>query len=269
MKHMLSSILLFTASISALAAPTETQVLGVREGVAEQVNPLTLQARYADFADYIGRAVGKPMLVDASQEAKSVFANMKSGKYAVMFVRPSGLAGRAIREGGFTLVAEAKDELYAAVIVRKDSPLQRPEDLIGKRIAMPEQTAFISKVGLSALRERQIDPARFTVQYTRFQDSAAFMVEQGLADAAVVSPLVARPWLAKGGRVLFRSQRVPSWAVVASPKLMPAEVEKLRQALLALDGSESGRRILQQIGVSGFAAGRSEDYLALLKWIGV
>lgn len=269
MKHMLSGILFVLASSGALAAPTETQVLGVREGVAEQVNPLTLQARYEDFADYIARAVGKPTLVDVSQEAKSVLANMKSGKYAVMFVRPSGMAGLAIRDSRFTLVAEAKDELYAAVIVRKDSPLKRPEDLIGKRIAMPDQTAFITKVALSTLRERQIDPARLSVQYTRFQDSAAFSVEQGLADAAVVSPLVAKPWLAKGGRVLFRSRRVPSWAVVASPKLTPAEVEKLRQALLALDGSESGRKILQQIGVSGFTAGRSEDYLALLKWIGV
>jgi ABC-type phosphate/phosphonate transport system substrate-binding protein len=243
--------------------------LGVRDGVAEQVSPLKLQYRYEDFADYIAQAVGKPTLVDASQEATSVFEKMKAGRYAVMFVRPSGLAGRAIREGGFTLVAEAKDELHAAVIVRKDSPLKRPQDLIGKRVAMPDQTAFITKVGFAALRDMQIDPARLNVQYTRYQDSAAYMVEHGLADAAIVSPIVAKPWEAKGGRVLVRSQRLPSWAVVASPKLSPAEVEKLRKALLSLDSSDSGRKILQQIGVSGFATGKPDDYLALLKWIGV
>lgn len=269
MRRMLSSILFFSVSAAVSANPAEFQVLGVREGVAEQVSPLKLQHRYEDFAEYIARTVGKPTLVDASQEAKTVFQNMKSGKYAVMFVRPSGLAGRAIREGGFTLVASAKDELYAAVIVRKDSALQRPEELVGKRVAMPDPSAFITKVGFAALRDLQIDPARLNVQYTRYQDSAAFMVERGLADAAVVSPLVSKPWEAKGGRVLYRTQQVPSWAVVASPKLSSTEVDKLRKALLALDGSESGRRILQQIGVSGFTTGKAEDYLALLRWIRV
>lgn len=269
MKSTLSSMLLCLIAGGAVAAPVETQVLGVRESVAEQASPVKMQDRYKEFADYIAKAVGKPTLVDASQEAKSVFANMKAGKYAVMFVRPAGLAGRALRESDFTLVASAKDELYAAFIVPKDSPLKRPEDLIGKRVAMPEQSAFVTKVGLATLRDQKIDATKLNIQYTRYQDSAAYSVEQKMADAALVSPLVSKPWEQKGGRVLFRSQQVPSWAVVASSKLTPGEVDKLRKALFAMDTTPEGRRILQQIGVSGFTGGKAEDYIALLKWIGV
>ncbi len=269
MKSMLSSVLLCLVAGSAVAAPAETQVLGVREGVAEQVSPMELQDRYKNFADYIAKAVGRPTLVDASQEAKTMLANMKAGKYAVMFVRPAGLVGMALRDSDFTLVASARDELYAAVIVPKDSPLKRPEDLIGKHVAMPDQTAFITKVGLATLRDQRIDASKLSIQYTRYQDSAAYTVEQKLADAAVVSPLVSKPWQHKGGRVLLRSPNVPSWAVVASSKLTPGEVDKLRKALLALDGTPEGRKILQQIGVSGFTTGKPEDYVALAKWIGV
>lgn len=269
MKHLLAALLLLTATSPTLAAVTETQTLGVRESISEQMSPSVLHDRYKEFAEFISRTTGKPTLVDASQEAKFIADNMKSGKYAVMFVRPAGLAGRAIRENNFTLVAQATDDLYAAVIVPKDSPLTKVEDLIGKRVAMPEQSAFITKVGHAALRDANIDPAKINIQYTRYQDSAAYTVDTKLADAALVSPIVSKPWEKKGGRVLFRSKNVPSWAVIASSKLSPTDVAKLRQALITMHSTESGRKILQKIGVSGFKQGNSDEYVAMLKWIGV
>lgn len=269
MNRTLQALVLLVTSTTAFAAAVETQTLGVREGVAEQMSPSKLHERYKGFADFISRTMGKPTLVDVSQEAKLSLENMKSGKYAVMFVRPVGLAGRAMRENNYTLVAQASDELYAAVIVAKDSPLQRIEDLVGKRVTMPEQSAFITKVGLAALRDANIDPAQITIKYTRFQDSAAYTVDAKLADAAIVSSVVAKEWEKKGHRILHRSRNVPSWAVIASSKVSPAEVEKLRQALFALSGTEQGRKILQQISVSGFKPGSSDEYLAMLKWIRV
>ena len=269
MNRILPALLLLSATATAFAANVETQTLGVREGVMEQMSPSKLHERYKGFAEFITRTMGKPTLVDASQEAKFVLDNMKSGKYAVMFVRPVGLAGRAIRENNFTLVAQATDELYAAVIVPKDSPLQRVEDLVGKRVTMPMQTAFMTKVGLAALRDAGIDPTKLNINYTRFQDSAAYSVDAKLTDAAIVSSMVAKEWEKKGHRVLFRSQKVPSWAVIASNKVTPAEVAKLRQALIALNTSEQGRKVLQDINVSGFKQGNPEAILAMLKWMGV
>lgn len=269
MNRILQAFVLFVSSTASFAAAVETQTLGVREGVAEQMSPSKLHDRYKGFGEFISRTMGKPTLVDASQEAKLTLENMKSGKYAVMFVRPVGLAGRAIRESNFTLVAQATDELYAAVIVPKDSPLQRVEDLVGKRVTMPEQSAFITKVGLAALRDANIDPSKITIKYTRFQDSAAYTVDAKLADAAIVSSVVAKEWEKKGHRVLHRSRTVPSWAVITSSKVSPAEVAKLRQALFTLNSTDHGRKILQQISVSGFKQGNPDEYLAMLKWIGV
>lgn len=269
MNAILSIVLLLATSSAAFAAATETQTLGVREGVSEQMSPAKLHDRYKEFADFITRSTGKSTLVDASQEAKFILDNMKSGKYAVMFMRPAGLAGRAMRENNFTLVAQATDELYAAVIVPKDSPLTKVEDLVGKRVAMPEKSAFITKVGQAALRDANIDLTKINIQYTRYQDSAAYTVDTKLADAAIVSPILLKAWEKKGGRVLFRSKPVPSWAVIASPNLSAADVAKLRQALISMETTEAGQKILQKIGVSGFKQGNPNEYLALLKWIGV
>ena len=87
MNRILHALLLLATIRRVLAASAETQILGVREGVSEQMSPSKLHDRYKGFAEFIGRIMGKPTSVDASQE----------GKYAVMFVRPVGLVGRAIR----------------------------------------------------------------------------------------------------------------------------------------------------------------------------
>ena len=86
MNRILPALLLLSATATAFAANVETQTLGVREGVMEQMSPSKLHERYKGFAEFITRTMGKPTLVDASQEAKFVLDNMKSGKYAVMFV---------------------------------------------------------------------------------------------------------------------------------------------------------------------------------------
>jgi hypothetical protein len=36
-----------------------------------------------------------------------------------------------------------------------------------------------------------------------------------------------------------------------------------------MESNDNGRKILQQIGVSGFMQGKPEEYLALSKWIGI
>lgn len=265
----LSFVLSATLVISTVAAAADVQVLGVREGVAEQSSATDMQQRYKEFAEYVGTVTGRTTLLDASQDSRFMLKNMQSGKYAIMFVRPSGLAGRAIRENNYTLVAEAKDEMYAAIIVKKDSPLRSVQDLTGKRVAMADKSAFVTKVGLAYLRDAGVDPAKLQTQFTRYQDSAAFSVEQNVADAAIVAPPVAKAWEKKGGRILSRSKKVPSWAVLAAPSVPAAEVAKLRAALLSIESHAQGRKAIAAMGVSGFIQGTPESYVQMLTWIGV
>lgn len=263
---MLLAVFIGSANVASAA---EVQVLGVREGVAEQASASDMQQRYKEFSDYVGAVTGRTTMLDASQDSRFMLKNMQSGKYAIMFVRPSGLAGRAIRENNYTLVAEAKDEMYAAVIVKKDSPLRTVQDLVGKRVAMAEQSAFVTKVGFAYLRDAGVDPSKLQTQFTRYQDSAAYSVDQNIADAAIVAPPVAKAWEKKGGRILSRSRKVPSWAVLAAPSVSAAEIGKLRNALLNIETTPQGRKAISAMGVSGFVQGTPESYVQLLSWIGV
>ena len=94
------------------------------------------------------------------------------------------------------------------------------------------------------------------------------MVKNNFADVGVVAPMLAKSWEKSGGTVLFRSKTVPFWAVIASPSVSQADVARMRAALLELDKSEDGQKVLKRIGVKNFVAGNPKDYIDMLTWIG-
>lgn len=182
-------------------------------------------------------------------------------------MRPSSNAALALRDRGSQLIASAKNELNAYFVVAGDASIKTAADLRGRRIAMPAPSALLSHVALASLRDMGLDPATQRISYTNFQEQAAYMVEQKLTDVAVVGPMVAKKMQAKGAVVVLKSKSIPTWALIAARWTSPADVEKIRAAVIALDDTESGRKILRQIEVVGFQPAKRDTYLAMLDWL--
>ena len=243
-------------------------LLGINEGVAEQSQFNEMQDKYKGLADYLSKVLKKQVKVETSQSLKSSSANLQKSRYDLMFCRPSNVAAKAMLEQKYTLVAMAKGDFTAAFIVNKDSPMKKPEDIKGKRIAFPAETSLMAKAGLATLRDMNIKPAKDQIIYAKFQDALAYMVKNKFADAAVVAPVVAKSWEKDGGRTLFNSKKLPFWSIIASPNMSPEDIEKTRKAVIALETSEEGKQILARMGVKGFAPGNQQDYTDMLKWLG-
>lgn len=270
MRNVVMAVLmvcLFLGGRAAMAASETGLLLGVNEGLAEQSQFLAMQDRYKGLADYISQVLKRPVKVESSQNLRSSASNLKKSRYDLMFCRPSNVTARAIRDDHYNLVAMAKGAFTAAFIVNKDSPLKTIEDIRGKRLAMPAQTALMTKMGLATLRDLKIDPAKEHITYAHYQDALTYEVKNHFADAAVVAPIVVKDWEKEGGRVLYQSKKAPFWAVIAAPTISADDVAKLRDALINLENTEDGKKILAKIGVKGFVPGNQQDYLDLLKWI--
>ena len=67
--------------------------------------------------------------------------------------------------------------------------------------------------------------------------------------------------------VVLKSKSIPTWALIAAPWTSQADVEKIRAAVIALDDTASGRKILRQIGAEGFQPAKHDAYLAMLDWL--
>jgi phosphonate transport system substrate-binding protein len=268
-KRLIATLFCFgTLLAGSVHAESKSLLLGINEGLAEQAGFLEMQDKYKGLADYLGQVLKEPVRIESSQNLKSSASNLEKARYDLMFCRPSNVAASAMRDEKYSLVAMAKGQFTAVFIVNGQSPLKKPEDIHGKRIAMPAQTALMTKVGLAMMRDMKLDPARENIKYERYMDALAFMVDKKFSDVAVVAPIVAKDWQKKGGRVLFQSRVLPFWSIIASPNMSTEQIAKLRAALMNMENTDEGKKVLARIGVKGFVEGKQQAYFDMMKWIG-
>lgn len=241
-------------------------LFGINEGTAGQKDFGDLQAKYKALADYLSKTIKKPVKLESSQNLKSSASNLAKGRYALFFSKPANVSAKAMRDQKYQLVAMAKGEFTVKFIVNANSPLKKPEDIKGKRIALAKGT-FMEKAGMAELRDRNLTPGEDQIKAAKFQDAVEFLVEKDFADVGMVSPVVAKNWTAKGGSVLFESRKMPFWSLIASPDISKDDVEKLRAALVDLENTDEGKKLMEKLGVKGFVPGNAQDYLDLLAWL--
>lgn len=265
----LAIVLVFPLSAQAAAKPgalADSLLFGINEGTAGQKDYAEIQGKYKTLADLFSKTINKPVKLESSQNLKSSSSNLAKGRYALFFSKPANVTAKAMRDQKYQLVAMAKGEFTVKFIVNAHSPLKKPEDIKGKRISMAKGT-FMEKAGMAELRDRNLTPAPGQIQAAKFQDAIEFIVEKGFADVGMVSPVVARNWVAKGGEVLFESRKMPFWSLVAAPDMSKDDVMKIQTALINLENSEDGKKLLEILGVKGFVPGNQQDYLDLQNWL--
>lgn len=255
--------------LMANSAHAANLLFGIAEGVAEQVSFGDLQDKYQPLADYLGRLLKNKVTLESSQNIPSAMANLQKGRFDLMFCRPSNVSAKAIRDNKYQLVAMAKGDFAANFVVRKDHSFKKSEDILPKIIALPEESSLMAKAGLATMRDMGGKPKPEQLRYTRYQEAVTFMLEMKFADVGIVAPAQAKAWVKKGGVIFFKSKNLPFWSIIASPKMSRADVDKMQKALIEMEDSDEGKKILAKIGVKGWVPGKAQDYVEMLSWLGM
>ncbi len=266
---MLKFIGVFVAVCLALSAQAadDTLLFGVNEGTSGTAGFADRQEKYQPFADYIGKTLKKKVKLESASDLKNLVRSLNAARYDMVLIRPSHISAAAMRDQNYSLLAAAKGDSIAYFIVHKDSPLKSKADLQGKRIVMPDEIAYPTKIGLAMLRD--LGNPTSDIRIFRSQEAVGYAIEQKLSDVGVVISYskVWKDWEKNGHRALWQSEKLPYWSIVVSPKIKPADVEKIRAALVALDTTDEGKKILEKIGIKGFMPGNQQAYLDMLAWI--
>ncbi len=245
-------------------------ILAINEGGAGNLDATEIFLRYEDFAKILEKALGARLTLVAVRDIQVLEHSLQTGAYALVISRPADVLAQAIREYGYQPVVVSKESAHALFIVGKDSPLKTIADVRGKRIVTPDRYAYMWRIAYAMMRDNKIAMAKEQVRAMRDQAAIGWSMENGFFDVAVVASFsgVGRTWEKKGGRVIARSREVPNTPVIASPKISPAQVARIRDALSALDSTEQGKAILKSIGVVGFKETQQQVFLDLLEWLG-
>ncbi len=256
------------AAGSAFAQPRDL-VLAISEGTSGGLNHSGVIVKYGPFANLLGDAMKRRVVLVFAREFAALEDGMKTGKFDLVMARPSDYPARASRDYGFKYVAHAKPDGQCWLIVPKNSPIKSLAEAKGKRWIFPEKVAYMSKFCTAELRDQGINLETEKVTYVKEQATIGQYLDTNLADVggiASYSGLAAN--VAKNGQtVIHRSRPQPYFPLVAGKGVSPKQIQEMQKALANIDAAPGGKDVLTSIGIAGFDTTGRERLGELLTWI--
>ncbi|MNE48590.1 Phosphate-import protein PhnD precursor [compost metagenome] len=141
------------------------------------------------------------------------------------------------------------------IIVKKDSDIQKIEDLKGKKIAYQNVTSsagFVWPAG--KMMEAGLDPLKDVEAITvKGHDQAVLSVLNGDVDAAAIFQDARNivkndyPTVFEDTRVLTYTEKVPNDTISVRSDMNPEWITKLQDAFISLGTDEEGHKIISEI----------------------
>ena len=263
------SVALLLAAASTLA---HALVFAVNEGVTYRVPNEEIRAKYTAIAADLAKLLRQPVTIEPVGGYPALRQGLAEKAYDLAMVHPAHLSIVAMKESGYRLVVVTKgfQDYRATFLVKADSPLKSIADLKGNRIGAPDEDSITAWMMRATVRDALGDAGQIKYVYTRYQEAVPFFVENNLTPSGVTAAgAVIKEWQAKGGKVLARSKPVPIKHIIASPSMSAADVDLVREYLLALDSTDDGRKKLAATKWQGFVATDPVALIALGTWLGL
>lgn len=270
-RFCLLALVFLTSPAYADKGLQKSLVLAISEGSSGGIDARTAQQKYHGLAVLLGKAVGAEISVRFVREFALLEQGMKDKSFDLVMARPSDYPARGLHDHGYRFVATTRPAGHCMLIVPKGSPVKTLKDAHGKNFIFPEKVSYMARFCRAELRDKGINLDDEHVSYVREQGAIPFALENGISQVGGIASYSGAygKWTAAGHRVLHESAPQPYFPVIASPALDSTQTGKIREALLGLEGSETGRSILKQISVAGFIATEETQLRQLLQWLGV
>lgn len=266
---LLMSVSGLVAGMSQAQGQVSQKVLAVSEGTSGRLDQTQIIAKYEGLADLIGQAVQSKVSVVFVREFKQLEEGMRTGRYEFVMARPSDYPARGMRDYGYSFVASAKPDGQCLIIVPKDSPLKTLAQIKGKRLVLPEQISYMSRLCTAELRDQGIFVDKERVQYVRDQAAVGFYLDNNFADVGAIASYFgdAKNLEKNGKRVLHKSMPQPYFPLIANKSLQPAQIKSIQTELMAMPQNNNGKAVLQRIGIERFDTSSETRMQELLKWL--
>ncbi len=157
-------------------------------------------------------------------------------------------------------------------MTKKNSPIKQLSDLKGKSFAFASLKSTSGNLIPRYLLAEHGIHLRELKNFNNFNyhDSVVKWVLKGIYDAGAVRESVAEKYLPLGLEIIARSGPIPTGPLVISPQTSYTIVETIKTALLDMNKTEYGQKVLQNIDpefMGGFTEADDFDYAHIRKMI--
>lgn len=269
MKHFrVLAVFLFTVLFAAVAeqacaTPEKTYTFGV----VPQFEQRKLYATWKPVVDELSKRTGLTFNLVTTLKIQDFEKAFMRGEFDFTYVNPYHVIQVHDSQGYIPLVADSAP-LRGIIVVRRDGPIQKAEELNGKTVAFPSPNALGASLLVRSDLE-QIHHAAITPLYVTTHSSVYLHVAKELvaAGGGVEKTFQEQSEEIKSQlRVIYTTRSCPSHPVTAHPRVPKAIREKVRQALLALNETSEGKEMLLRIPVKQLVPVDYPDYGVMRSW---
>lgn len=246
----------------ALPQPTDDDV--IRIGVGSMISPKITLVKYEDMIGYIGEKLGKKVRMAQASSYAEMNALIKTRAVDAAFVCGGPyVIGKKSFEMELVAVPQIENSTnyYSAIIVHKNSTINRFAELKGKRFAFADpdsNTGFIApSFALWLINET---PKSFFKDYifTGSHDNSIEAVATDLVDGAAVDNLIWNYLDKRSNKFTQKTRIITELGPYCSPPLVthpdasPEFKKKLKSIMLGMHNDAKGREILNALDIERF-----------------
>ncbi len=262
---------IFLCALLITLIPSFSQISKAGEPLIFAVHPYLpateIVERFTPLVKYLSKELGETVIIDVSLDYQNHIARTGKDNVDIAYMGPASYVKMVDTYGRKPLLARqeinGKPTFHGVIIVKKDSPLRSLTDLAGKRFAFgdPESTMSHLVPRYMLWKEGVTIDNLGGYAFLANHHNVALGVLAGDFDAGAVKEEVFDEYEKRGLRDLARTPEISDHVIIATNRLSPEKIQKLRDALNSLSGKEDGRNILNSIKPSiSLVPAKDEDY---------
>jgi phosphonate transport system substrate-binding protein len=226
---------------------------------------------FTPFAKYLSEQLKRKVVLETTKDFQSFWENVAKGRYDIVHYNQLHYI-QSHKQFGYDVIAKneefGKSTLAGALVVRKDSGINKLSDLKGKKIVFGGgKKAMVAYIAATALLRRAgLNDRDYVEEFAKNPPNATFSAYYrqaaagGTGDIGLSVPIVKNRINVDDMKFLAIGEALPHlpWAVKdgTSPQLR----QNIQHALLNLNNSKEGKAMLKNAAMTGISAAVDKDF---------
>jgi phosphonate transport system substrate-binding protein len=249
-KRMTSGLLFALAFIGYVATALATGPLQI--GILPYLPVRSLIVEHQPLRDFLQQGLGREVELYSAPDFKTFYANTREGKYDIV-ITAAHFARVAQLDQGYVPMVRYSGGARGLLVVARNSPILRFEQLRGKAITGPDRLALVSLVVVRWLHDHGMEEDRdYTLMTSVSFNTAILTVQRGEAAAAMSAPAAMRQMPAKlrdSVRIVADTGDYTNLIYLANPRLNKDDIARIKELILQFaHDTQSGRTFLNATG---------------------
>ncbi len=237
-------------------------------GVIPQFEPRKLASIWLPVLKELSRRTKHTFVMTGSLNIQAFETSINLGEFDFAYMNPYQALQATKKQKYVPLVRDGSRKLQGIIVVRKDSPLTKPQSLDGKKVAFPSPNAL----GASILVQAELQGKfKIKVQPLYVQTHSSVYLSVILGEAAAGGGVLStfnkqKPEIRNALKIIYKTRLAPPHAVMANSRVLREYRDQVRRAFLEMSKTEKGRRLLEKIPMRDVVAASVVDYRPMASW---